>query len=258
MDTVNYITLAVFGGCMAGVFAFVVLAMRQKTHNTPEPPLGPALPARRADLREVCRQLAQNLAGVSLSGAGALQFDHKGLRGRIEFISDKTEIQVVAPGLLHAVVEVVPLGFPMSLLRPGERNKLRARGSKPEYDRIFKNPAEEQVLLEVGTPYELRLAPDGVTMRITSLPGSAMVLGYWLSCAFRILDLIPGIEEIRQIQVSAVTHQIATDTVCQVCGASLMSAPIVRCAKCATPHHEDCWKFNGRCSTFGCGETRSR
>jgi hypothetical protein len=44
---------------------------------------------------------------------------------------------------------------------------------------------------------------------------------------------------------------------CQVCGADLEGV-LVRCAKCSTPHHQDCWDFNRRCSTFACGETRCK
>jgi hypothetical protein len=41
---------------------------------------------------------------------------------------------------------------------------------------------------------------------------------------------------------------------CQVCG-SAMTDRIVRCAQCATPHHEECWTYAGRCSTYACPET---
>jgi hypothetical protein len=43
--------------------------------------------------------------------------------------------------------------------------------------------------------------------------------------------------------------------VCQVCGVE-MSERVVLCAKCRTPHHEECWHYTGQCSTFGCREIR--
>jgi RING finger family protein len=43
---------------------------------------------------------------------------------------------------------------------------------------------------------------------------------------------------------------------CQVCGARMIDR-IVHCAKCRTLHHEECWTYNGQCSTFGCREIRS-
>jgi len=42
---------------------------------------------------------------------------------------------------------------------------------------------------------------------------------------------------------------------CQVCGAELR-AEVVLCVSCRTPHHEDCWRYTGECSTFACRETR--
>ncbi len=45
----------------------------------------------------------------------------------------------------------------------------------------------------------------------------------------------------------------STEKVCQVCGAALSLRSLVYCAKCNTPHHEDCWHYTQCCSTFGCG-----
>lgn len=44
--------------------------------------------------------------------------------------------------------------------------------------------------------------------------------------------------------------------VCQVCGEEIDSDMVV-CRRCKTPHHRDCWHYFGRCSTYGCGETRA-
>jgi hypothetical protein len=42
------------------------------------------------------------------------------------------------------------------------------------------------------------------------------------------------------------------ETECQVCGGAMV-VELVRCARCRTPHHDDCWSYAGRCSTYGCG-----
>jgi hypothetical protein len=42
---------------------------------------------------------------------------------------------------------------------------------------------------------------------------------------------------------------------CQICGAN-MTDHVVFCSKCRTPHHEECWSYNGACSTYGCREIR--
>jgi hypothetical protein len=41
---------------------------------------------------------------------------------------------------------------------------------------------------------------------------------------------------------------------CQICGAAL-GGVLVRCSRCSTPHHADCWEYTGVCSTYGCGGT---
>jgi ribosomal protein L40E len=43
------------------------------------------------------------------------------------------------------------------------------------------------------------------------------------------------------------------ELICGVCGQAIES-DLVRCRKCRSPHHRDCWDYNGRCSTYGCQE----
>lgn len=43
--------------------------------------------------------------------------------------------------------------------------------------------------------------------------------------------------------------------VCQVCGTEILGS-CVYCRSCRTAHHEECWSYAGRCSTFGCGQAR--
>jgi hypothetical protein len=42
---------------------------------------------------------------------------------------------------------------------------------------------------------------------------------------------------------------------CQVCGEK-METRVVYCARCRTPHHEECWTYVGNCSTYACREIR--
>lgn len=42
---------------------------------------------------------------------------------------------------------------------------------------------------------------------------------------------------------------------CQVCGAKMGQGGVF-CARCRTPHHEECWRYTGQCSTYGCREIR--
>jgi hypothetical protein len=45
------------------------------------------------------------------------------------------------------------------------------------------------------------------------------------------------------------------DVICKVCGDAI-EFDMVCCHRCKTPHHHDCWTYNGACSVYGCQETR--
>ncbi len=45
------------------------------------------------------------------------------------------------------------------------------------------------------------------------------------------------------------------DVICKVCGDTI-EHDMVCCQRCKTPHHHDCWTYNGACSVYGCQETR--
>lgn len=34
-------------------------------------------------------------------------------------------------------------------------------------------------------------------------------------------------------------------------------APVTTCSHCSIPHHEECWDYNGGCTTYGCSGTHS-
>jgi hypothetical protein len=45
---------------------------------------------------------------------------------------------------------------------------------------------------------------------------------------------------------------------CPVCACSIFEGaeddPVVWCKRCNTPHHADCWQYNGGCALYGCRE----
>ncbi len=40
---------------------------------------------------------------------------------------------------------------------------------------------------------------------------------------------------------------------CPVCRTPGARRAIAWCARCLTPHHEDCWRYAGKCAVFACG-----
>ncbi len=58
------------------------------------------------------------------------------------------------------------------------------------------------------------------------------------------------------IQILDVSFDGAVETpVCQVCGDEVTSNKVI-CRRCRTPHHRDCWEYNGGCSVYACKERR--
>jgi hypothetical protein len=58
------------------------------------------------------------------------------------------------------------------------------------------------------------------------------------------------------IQILDVSFDGAVETpTCQVCGDEVTSNKVI-CRRCHTPHHRDCWEYNGGCSVYACKERR--
>lgn len=47
------------------------------------------------------------------------------------------------------------------------------------------------------------------------------------------------------------------DATCPVCGEAVDPATAIACTDCSSPHHPDCWEYQGGCSMFGCGSQES-
>ena len=101
-----------------------------------------------------------------------------------------------------------------------------------------------------------RLSPAGFLLRVKGWPPTRGELDRWLLLAFQLLDALPGSDGKGRVMIGAVRVRIDADSMCRICGASLAEGAVLRCAKCNTPHHKDCWEFNGQCSTYACGEKR--
>jgi peroxiredoxin len=41
-------------------------------------------------------------------------------------------------------------------------------------------------------------------------------------------------------------------TICNVCGCKILDVQAVDCPRCDTPHHPDCWQYNGGCAVYAC------
>lgn len=64
----------------------------------------------------------------------------------------------------------------------------------------------------------------------------------------------PVPEEVPGLFLVDMLYEAGRGARCGVCGEEA-SQRRVACAKCATPHHAECWEYQGGCSVFGCGST---
>lgn len=55
-------------------------------------------------------------------------------------------------------------------------------------------------------------------------------------------------------EIAVLAHESADAGLCMVCGDELDEGEVsVRCDVCETPHHEECWEYVGKCTTYACG-----
>lgn len=96
----------------------------------------------------------------------------------------------------------------------------------------------------------LRILGGGLWVAKRNLSGAPDELLKLVQLAIALYDAAleqpgAGIEFLTEV----VVHQ--DQPICQVCGEA-MQHPEVLCARCFTPHHEDCWIYFGGCSIYGC------
>jgi len=51
---------------------------------------------------------------------------------------------------------------------------------------------------------------------------------------------------------SGITFTESISGGCPICGEPLSAKPVKPCPECRTPHHVECWNYNGGCGVFGC------
>ena len=202
---------------------------------------------------ELCRRLLEKHATLTPGQYGGLAFSGSGCRGRLDFISDRTEIRFDLDDRGQPALEVATASF-ISQIAEDDPEAFRVRGSESLHRRMFAGGDLRRMLHDWGVPFEWTLGPSTFTLMIHALPGDEEELWRWLKGAFRLLQSIPGFEDDAPIQFPAVSRFSAAEGECQVCGVTLGQGTVVRCRRCATPHHEDCWAYTGECSTFACKE----
>ena len=227
-------------------------------------------------LSDLCRKAAAGIPGATVLAGSGLSFTRRGFAARVEFVGQDriaggwTEItirtsslgtsalQVRTGGLWHDVKNL--LGFHDLMVGEAEfDDAFDVSASEPGAALALLAPSVRTILRHVSIygNFLWRISKAGFLLQIHARPATPNELDSWLVAAFQLLDAIPGAMEAERVRIDPVQTRIDAESTCQICGAPLAQGALARCVKCQTPHHRDCWEFNGRCSTFGCGESRA-
>lgn len=224
-----------------------------------------------SDAEALCRAAADTIPGAKAFRGGGMRFTRRGFEARVEFIPGGLDILFDTRDLAVEAITVATAGlwhdvrglFGLKDFQIGDAAfdaRFELRTSHGEFAERVLGPEIRSVLMAAALhgDFQWRLSPAGFLFRVRKWPQDAHQLDRWLMASFQLLDALPGADGKGRVQIGVVRLKIEADSVCRICGATLAEGAVVRCAKCATPHHQDCWQFNGRCSTFACGETRAR
>jgi hypothetical protein len=222
-------------------------------------------------LEEICREAAEGIAGAKSFPGGGLRFTRRGFEARVDFPPGSMDILFDTRDLAVESIQIEPAGvwhdvrtlFGWKDFQIGDEEfdgMFEIHASAGEFAPRVLCPQLRSVLRSatIFGKFYWRLSPAGFLLRVKGWPPDRKELDRWLVVAFQLLDAIPGSDGKGRVTIGVVRMKIDAESICKICGVSLAEGGVVKCHKCSTPHHQDCWEFNGRCSTFACGETRSR
>lgn len=223
------------------------------------------------DLERISREAANDLDGARAMIHGGLRFSRRGFDGRVDFLPKSTDILFDTKNLAVESIHVAPAGFWHDLkhlfgitdYQTGDKafdKDFEIHVSSADFAaRVLRKPLRSVLRTARDSGKFLwRLSPAGFLYRVVGWPPDRYELHRRLLTAFQLLEALPGVAAKDRPKAAEAPPLIFEDAACRVCHGSLVQGKVVRCAKCTTPHHRDCWDFNGRCSTFGCGETRTK
>ena len=226
---------------------------------------------------ETCGRVAERLGGVCRGGGWSepeISFDLEGRRALLTFFggskhaSPYTRVTVNLAGSSPGTFKLAPHGFGDTLAKLFGAQDLEI--GDPVFDRAYVIKANPPSLAgEIFRPDRRRevirsvasLAEHGHPL--VEITGSSLSVqtGAKLTDEACILDIVKRAGDFLGCVVGAplgiewVEGTSTSPGRCQVCGSELTER-VVRCVKCRTPHHRECWEYAGECSTFACRERR--
>jgi hypothetical protein len=235
----------------------------------------------RSRTNDVFAQLAERLNGryipesIWTTGAPAIHFSHHGAPASIDIARGRSDsesfTQLRAPWPDDRMrMQVYPepcLGWAGKLLgiedleigSPEFDRVYLIRGNRPEAIRqVLSANVQECIerLRRFGEHADIFVAIGGGQLLIKKrgFLRSAERLDEFATVALQLFDGAlatsqPGIEWMSGRSGGEIEPH------CPVCGEPL-KADVVRCVRCRTPHHRECWNYSQACAIYGCGEKK--
>jgi hypothetical protein len=226
----------------------------------------------RTKTEEQIRGFASSLGGSVVSGSfmepPTIRLTIRGLKAWMSFgigRAPETKLRVRIPSFTEGTLRILPDGPSRNFLE-----FLRERSCKvgdPLFDTHYRVQADPVGLIpRIFTPertgevvdtvrrlracpgFSLRLEPGWLEIRVGEcLTDVPVVLGMERTASEFVGYLMgaghPG------IQCGDVVERMAG--LCPIC-TTVLAEPLVRCERCRSPHHKECFEYLGRCATFGC------
>jgi hypothetical protein len=142
----------------------------------------------------------------------------------------------------------------MRMLTPSARERI------DELWKIYFNDSVN-VSIHAGRFRVRKIGPFRNFGRIDRFVSLSLALFDEMQAASRGSAGVEWVPPLRAGEMSVGESKLSVEWLCQVCGEGPATdgsaGEIVVCRRCKSPHHKDCWTYNGACSTYGCGETQS-
>jgi hypothetical protein len=198
-----------------------------------------------------------------------IEFPLDGTLATVEFISGReedvggTRITVPLPNPSPGTLHILPDGFGQAFLKMFGSQDLIV--GEPDFDRkyvvkatpesfvgrFFSPDRRSRLILAVRQLEDLSHPTLEVTrnylrVQVREVVRSVGRLHGLISAAREFLEVL-------RVDSGIELGELATRTgsTCPVCGMGL-GVSAVRCERCKTPHHLECWRYVGQCSTYAC------
>ena len=228
---------------------------------------------RREYFEAAARRLGGTYQPARLGHGDLIEFPFEGRTARLEFRSpgedDQGGTQLLVPltkpppGTLH----ILPEGFGQQFLKMFGAQDISV--GDPAFDAAYVVKANPESFAARVFGYERRTRVILAVRQLEGMSHPTIEVGWAhlrvqvreeVRTEGRLLGLVKTAKEFLDAlrldsEIELGDLSTSKTSMCPVCGSG-MDDLVVRCEICKTPHHVECWKYVGQCSTYACAGKR--